>query len=87
MYYSYISLGFETNLQISLKGESSFWIITRSNEALNEYSAIVKITKEDKSQKMFISMGTFVKDCNNNEVFKIFQKQQLIDSSSNLIEN
>ena len=78
-------LGFEINTQVILKGESSFWIVTRSNEILNEYSTIVKITKEDKSQKMFVSLGTFVKDYLDNEVFKIFLKQQLIDSSCKII--
>jgi len=73
-------------MQVSLRGESSFWIITRSNETLDQYSAIIKITKEDKSQRMFISLGTFVKDHLGNEVFKVFLKQQLIDSSSNIIE-
>jgi len=70
------------NISFSLKGESSCWIFTRSNDILNTNSAIVRISKEDKSQRLFISLGTFVQDYKDNEVFKIFLKQQLIDNSS-----
>jgi len=54
----------------------------RSDADFNEYSAIIKISKEDKSQNMHVSMGTFVHDINCNLIFKIFSKQQLIDYSS-----
>lgn len=46
---------------------------------------MIKIAKEEKSQRMFISLGTFVQDSVGNEVFKVFLKQQLIDNSSNNI--
>jgi hypothetical protein len=65
-----------------LKGDSSFWIITRSNEEFDEFSSIIKISKEDKSQNIHVSLGTFVKDKYQNLIFKIFSKQQLIDYSS-----
>ena len=76
-----VSLGFELDSQITLKGESSCWIISRNNETSNEYSAIIHIKKEDRCQKMFITLGTFFED---NLVYKHFLKQQLIDSSSNI---
>lgn len=72
----------ELTLGITLKGESSCWIITRTSEAFNEYTSVVRISKEDKSQKVFVSFGTFVKDQNNDLIFKVFLKQQLIDFSS-----
>lgn len=65
-----------------LKGDSSLWLITRCNEYFDEFSSIIKFSKEDKSQRLFISMGTFVRDCHENLIFKIFSKQQLIDYSS-----
>ena len=76
-------LGFEISTHITLKGESACWFFSRSNDSFNTNSAVVKLTKEDKSQKLFLSLGTFVKDYLDNEVFKVFLKQQLIDNSSN----
>ena len=67
-----------------MKGESSLWIITRSDLEFDEYSSIIRISKEDKSQNVHVSLGTFVMDKYNNLIFKIFSKQQLIDYSSNL---
>jgi hypothetical protein len=71
----------------TLKGESSLWLILRTDDSFDEFSAVIRISKEDKSQNMFISMGTFVKDVHKNLVFKIFSKQQLIDFSSKNIYN
>lgn len=78
-------MGFEITTHITLKGESSCWFFSRSNETFNTTTAIIKISKEDKSQKLFISLGTFVKDYLDQEVFKVFLKQQLIDNSSKFI--
>ena len=69
----------------NLKGESSLWIFSRVDEYFDEYSAVLRISKEDKSQNLFISMGAFVRDQHKNLIFKIFSKQQLIDYSSNII--
>jgi len=75
-------------LNFSLKGESALWLILRTEDKLDENSAVIKISKEDKSQKMFISFGTFVSFEDKEDLtFKIFTTQQLIDTSSNLINN
>jgi len=75
-------------LNFSLKGESVLWLILRTEDKLDENSAVIKISKEDKSQKMFISFGTFVSFEDKEDLtFKIFTTQQLIDTSSNLINN
>ena len=68
---------------IILSGESSAWIILRSDDKLDCNSAIIKISKDQpKSQKVFLELGTFVTDSNGELVFKIFLKQQMIDFSS-----
>jgi hypothetical protein len=71
-------------MNVQLKAESSLWIISRSNDYFDEFTSVLKFSKEDKSQRIFISMGTFVRDCHENLIFKIFSKQQLIDYSSYL---
>ena len=38
----------EINLNFSLKGESILWLILRTEDKLDENSAIIKISKEDK---------------------------------------
>lgn len=73
----------EISLNFSLRGESVFWLILRTEDKLDENSAIIKISKEDKCQKMFISFGTFVLEEDKEDLtFKIFTTQQLIDTSS-----
>jgi hypothetical protein len=67
-----------------LKGESVLWLILRTEDKLDEYSSIIKISKEEKSQKMFVSFGTMVAEEDKEELtFKIFTTQQLIDTSRN----
>lgn len=69
-----------------MKAESILWIILRTDEKLDENSSIIKVSKEEKSQKMFISFGTFVTEEGRDDlIFKIFTTQQLIDTSSNKI--
>ena len=77
----------ESYFDVILKGESNFWIISRSSDVLNKFSAVVKISKEDRCQKVFASFGTFVNDAKGNMYFKIFLKQQLINFSSILTIN
>jgi hypothetical protein len=70
-------------MNFSLKGESILWLILRTEDKFDENSSIIKISKEDHSQKMFISFGTFVFEEEKEELsFKIFTTQQLIDTSS-----
>jgi len=78
-----ISLASDIYFDIVLRGESSFWIILRSSVEFNKYSAILKFTKEDKCQKVFVSYGTFVIDHNGKSIFKVFLKQQLINYNKN----
>lgn len=72
----------EISTSISLKGESSYWLILRTEEFFDEFSAVIRISKEDNSQNVFISMGTYVRDSYKNLILKNFSKQQLIDFSS-----
>ena len=75
----------ESYFDIILKGESNFWIVTRSSDVFNKFSAVIKISKEDRCQKVFASFGTFVNDSKGNMFFKVFLKQQLINFSSKFI--
>ncbi len=72
----------EIFFDITLKRESTFWLILRSNHCLNKHTAVLKITKEDRSQKIFASFGTFVLDKNSDLIFKVFIKQQIINFTS-----
>jgi hypothetical protein len=74
----------EISTTFSLKGESAFWLILRTDKDFDEYSVIIRISKDDKSQSVHMCMGTYVRDVHNNLVFKIFSKQQLIDFSSKI---
>lgn len=71
----------EYEINIRLKGESSFWLFTRSdpNVEFDKYTTILKIFKEDRSQKSFLSMSTFVHDNRGNKLLKTFIKHQLIN--------
>lgn len=73
------------SINFSLKGESTLWIILRTEEKLDDFSSIIKISKDDRSQKMFVSFGAFVNEKDKEElIFKIFTTQQLIDTSSKI---
>jgi hypothetical protein len=84
------SYGLEFFLEFILKGDSSFYIFSRNSEklstpynsAFNTSTTVIKIQKEDKSQKSFISLGTFI-DNNGMLAFKTFTKTQLINYTSN----
>jgi len=73
----------EFDINFRLKGESSLWLFTRSDPKIefDKYTTIVKISKEDKSQKCFLTLGTFVYDLRGNKVVKTFMKHQLINYS------
>lgn len=76
----------EIFFDITLKRNSTFWLILRSNKCFDKFSAILKISKDDKSQKVFASYGTFILDDKLNLIFKVFLKQQIINiSKSNKI--
>lgn len=50
-------------------------------DIFNKYSSVIKISKEDKSTKCFISFCTFYEDENGSMYLKTFFKRQLIDYS------
>jgi len=56
----------------------------RNDNFLNCNSAILKLSKGLKSQKVFLEIGTFVVDSKGELLFKIFLKQQLINYSSKI---
>jgi hypothetical protein len=82
--YDYSKLGLEMTMTFSLKGESSFWIFLRcpDEEVCDKHNAIVKVSKEDKSQKCFISLAIFSEDEKSFLNYKTFVKRQLINFSS-----
>ncbi len=71
----------ETRIIFTLKGESEMWCFFRSNKNFDEFSVVIKISKNKDSQEIFISMGTFINNNNGILVLKIFSKEQLIDKS------
>jgi hypothetical protein len=74
----------EIVFDVVLKGDSCFWVITRSKDKLGKNSAIIKLSKELNSQKVFASFGTYVHDDKGELFFKVFLKQQLLDFASKL---
>ncbi len=47
-------------------------------DTLDEFTSIIRIYKENKSKKIFIQFGSFVKENNGELSFFIFSTQQLI---------
>ena len=67
--------------EIILKGESTFWLFLHCGEKFNDRTAVIAISKEDFSQRCFISLGTFInKELNRN---KSNDKNYLNNSNSN----
>ena len=77
----YGSINLEINLICDLSNSSILWIFLRNLEFFDEYSIVIKINKIADSQKIYLNMGTFIKDINNKLFLKIFSKQQLINFS------
>lgn len=66
-----------------LKGESLFFLILRSKNVFTEDSAVISLSKEEFSQKVYLSLGVLVKpeySRDNELLYKVFAKQQLIIS-------
>lgn len=76
------TLSVEINMSCFLTGDSSCWIFNRVENYFDEETFVIKLEKLEKSQKIFASFGTFVKDSQSNLIFKTFIKEQLIDFSS-----
>lgn len=64
-----------------LKRESDLWIFNHCNSVFDEYTISIKIERFENNSS-FICIGTFVKDNNDNLIFRIFIRQQLIDFSN-----
>jgi len=77
----YGSINLEINLICDLSNSSILWIFLRNLEFFDEYSIVIKINKIAESQKIYLNMGTFIKDINDKLFLKIFSKQQLINYS------
>ena len=68
-----------------LKGESCFWIFLHCNDNIFEKeSSIIQISKYEKSQKAFISLGIVLGD---NFEYKVFTRQQLVSFNKKNDEN
>ena len=59
------------------------------NEIFNKYTSLIKIMKEMKSNRCYITFGTYFNDAlkNNKKSHKFFLKRQLIDYSEEKNEN
>ena len=60
------------------------------NDNFNKYTSLIKIIKDEKFKRCYITFGTFYNDVNenNNLYYKYFLKRQLVDySNDNLITN
>ena len=72
------------SLNLTLTGESEFWLMTRcfvndnlndyenenviENNIFNKYSSVMKIIKEPNSSRCFVHFGTFYEDKKNKEI-------------------
>ena len=69
----------EIQTSFTLCKESSFWLILRAEKEIDEYSALIKVATSDHSQKVFISLGTFVKmQETEGLIFKVFSTYSAI---------
>lgn len=75
------SLSAKIQTTFSLRGESTLWIFNRVSDYFDDYTVSIKIEKIENSQKVFCSLGTFIKDKEDNLIFKNFIKEQLVDYS------
>ena len=60
------------------------------NDNFNKYTSLIKIIKDERYKRCYITFGTFYNDVNenNNLYYKYFLKRQLVDySNDNLISN
>jgi hypothetical protein len=92
--FNYQTYGLEVNINFSLRGEASMWLMMRCSnksenfkDVLTPHTAMIKISKEDKSQRCFVTLSVFVEDETNNKVFKTFMKRQLVNTSSKIMYN
>ena len=58
------------------------WIFLRTLDTLDENSSVIRVYKENKSKKIFIQFGTFIKENSEELTFFMFSTQQLIQIES-----
>ena len=75
-------LSVEINCSIVLKGEACFWLFVRQSD-MSDNTVVVKVSKEDKCQRVFLSLGTWVDS--HNKVDENYIKSRTI--SYNNIES
>ena len=74
--------------EIILNGESTFWLFLHCGEKFNDNTIVITISKEDLSQRCFVSLGTFInkelkrnnpidKNCLNNSYSNENKKMKL----------
>ena len=68
------------NFNVTLKGESSFWIFLRTKENFSKDNVIILYNREDYSKSVYITLGTFFLNLNNKLLYRPFIKQQLVFS-------
>ena len=71
----------QVHCEFSLQGESTFWLFLRGGNSFTTNTAVITVSKREKSQNCYVSMGTFVEDIHKNLIYKIFTRQQLLDYS------
>ena len=77
-YIDYGLANAEINANLTLQGESTFWLTLHNENTIYENtSAILQISKTENSQKVFASLGVFLSE------YKIFSRQQLVNFNNN----
>lgn len=75
-----------TNLElkgkVNLKSDSSFWIFLHSKDFFTPKTAVIIFTKEEFSQRIYISFGIFYRK-DNELVLRTLKKEELIHSKDN----
>lgn len=75
--YELSNLKLESTFSIS--NDSSFWLGLRAGKEIDEYTALIKVSKEN--NRIFVSLGTYVRSGIGNPatlIFKNFSRQQLV---------
>ena len=68
------TLACEMRISLRLSGDSTLWVMTRGNGVRDPDSVVVKIKKEQDSQRVFLIFGAHI---GKNHEFRFFKKQEL----------
>ncbi len=72
---------------VNLKNESSFWIFLRTKGYFSKDNVIILFNREDYSQYVYITLGTFFLNLNGKLLFRPIIKQQLVFSKKKKNKN